>query len=257
MNETIGDLLTYSLVRRTSDHTLTVHRLVQAVLQDMLAEAERRSWAERAVLLVNAVFPHAEHEIWPQCERLLPQALTAIQVIERYQVIGKEAGRLLHETAFYLRDRGRYTEAEPLYQRAIRIREQLLGPQHPDMAYPLTNLANLYREQGRYAEAESLYQRALHIREQALGPQHLETARTMQELAQFREAQGYDEEAMTLYARALTIREQALGAHNPKTTETRKCLTALLHAMGRHEEAAQLEAAQSEQGTKEKERETH
>ena len=59
------------------------------------------------------------------------------------------------------------------------------------------------------------------------------------------------------YARALAIREQALGARHPKTTETRSYLIALLRAMGQHQDAAQLEAAQSEQGTSEEEREPH
>ncbi len=71
-----------------------------------------------------------------------------------------------------LPEQGKYAEAEPLYQRALRIREQALGPDHPQVAYPLNGLANLYQEQGKYAEAEPLYQRALHIREQALGPDH-------------------------------------------------------------------------------------
>src|SRR4051812_42749467 len=44
------------------------------------------------------------------------------------------------------------------------------GPDHPDVATSLSNLAILYRHQGRYAEAEPLHGRALAIREEALGP---------------------------------------------------------------------------------------
>ena len=39
-----------------------------------------------------------------------------------------------------------------------------LGPDHPDVAASLNNLAELYRAQGKYADAEPLYQRALVIR---------------------------------------------------------------------------------------------
>ena len=49
------------------------------------------------------------------------------------------------------------------------IYEQVLGPDHPDTASSLHNLAAIYDSQGRYAEAEPLYRRALAIREQA-GP---------------------------------------------------------------------------------------
>ena len=65
------------------------------------------------------------------------------------------------------RAQGRYAEAEPLYARALAIREKALGPQHQDVATSLDNLALLYRAQGQHAEAEPLYQRALAIRDKA------------------------------------------------------------------------------------------
>jgi hypothetical protein len=40
-----------------------------------------------------------------------------------------------------------------LYQRSLAIREKALGPDHPDTALSLNNLAELYRNQGRYEEA--------------------------------------------------------------------------------------------------------
>ena len=71
---------------------------------------------------------------------------------------------------------GDYAKAEPLYQRALKIFEKALGPDHPDTATALTNLAVLYRAMGDYAKAEPLYQRALKIVEKALGPDHPNTA---------------------------------------------------------------------------------
>ena len=55
-------------------------------------------------------------------------------------------------------------------KRALAISEKALGPEHPDVAISLNNLALLYRAQGRYAEAEPLLKRALAISEKALGP---------------------------------------------------------------------------------------
>ena len=54
--------------------------------------------------------------------------------------------------------------------------EKALGPEHPDVANSLNNLAALYQAQGRYAEAEPLYKRALAISEKALGPEHPDVA---------------------------------------------------------------------------------
>ena len=67
------------------------------------------------------------------------------------------------QIGYYLYYQGRYEEAEPLYKRALEIRERVLGPDHPDTATSLNNLAILYDNQGRYEEAEPLYKRALEI----------------------------------------------------------------------------------------------
>ena len=75
----------------------------------------------------------------------------------------------LNNLAVLYRDQGKYAEAEPLYQRALAIREKALGSDHPDVAASLNNLAELYRDQGKYAEAEPLYQRALAITREVTG----------------------------------------------------------------------------------------
>jgi tetratricopeptide (TPR) repeat protein len=67
---------------------------------------------------------------------------------------------------------GDYNKALPLYQRSLDIREKMLGPQHPDVAQTLNNLAELYRQMGDYNKALPLYQRALKIVEKKLGQNH-------------------------------------------------------------------------------------
>ena len=59
-----------------------------------------------------------------------------------------------------------------MYQRALKIREKALGPEHPDTAASLNNLAALFADMGAYDQALPLYQRALKIREKAPGPEH-------------------------------------------------------------------------------------
>ena len=59
-----------------------------------------------------------------------------------------------------------------MVQQALAIYEKALGPDHPDVATAVNNLALLYDKQDRTAEAEPLYKRALAIDEKALGPDH-------------------------------------------------------------------------------------
>ena len=96
------------------------------------------------------------------------------------------------------RAEGRYADAEPLFKRSLAIREQALGPEHPDVAMSLNNLALLYRVQGRYAEAEPLYQRSLAIWVKALGAEHPNVAMSLNNLAELYQAQGQYAEAEAL-----------------------------------------------------------
>jgi tetratricopeptide (TPR) repeat protein len=241
LNQAVGTLRAFSLVRRDQrGKTLSIHRMVQVVLQDAMDEAERQVWAVRAVLSINAAFPTVEHDVWSQCERLLPQALAAAQAIEQYQITVEEAERLLHQTALYLQDRARYAEAAPLYQRAQRFWEQCLEPNHPKTARSFTSLANLYREQGKYAEAEPLYRQALQIKEQMLGAMHPSTARILSNLALLYWEQGKHAEAEPLYRQALSIWEQQPGVTQPDIAHPLNNLALLYWKQGKYAEAESL-----------------
>lgn len=64
------------------------------------------------------------------------------------------------------------SESEPMYIRSLQISERTLGPEHPQVALALNNLADLYRSQERCDESETFYRRALKISEKAQGPEH-------------------------------------------------------------------------------------
>ena len=175
-NKAIGDILKYSLIHRDMNtKTFDIHRLVQAVIQNSLNEETKIPWIEQVIRAMNLVFPEVDFHNWPQCDRLLPQAQHCASIIMGHKILLPEAAGLLNGSASYLDNRARYREAEPLYQRALAIREEVLGPIHPDVATSLNNLALLYKNQGKYSEAEPLYQRALAILEATLGLEHSNT----------------------------------------------------------------------------------
>ena len=141
----------------------------------------------------------------------------------------------LNNLAGLYAEQGQYEQAEPLYQRALAIREQQLGPLHPHTATSLNNLAGLYKAQGQYEQAEPLYQRALAIREQQLGPLHPHTAASLNNLALLYKVQGKYEQAEPLYQRALAICEQQLGPSHSSTTTIRKNYASLLRMTQRED----------------------
>jgi tetratricopeptide (TPR) repeat protein len=86
-----------------------------------------------------------------------------------------EAANLLHNFGTYLDSIAQYPEAELLSQRALVIKEHVLGADNLDTIASLNNLANRYRNQGKYELAEPLYQRAVAIHERVLGAEHPHT----------------------------------------------------------------------------------
>jgi len=70
--------------------------------------------------------------------------------------------------AVLYRKQGKYREAEPLQRRALAILEKTLGPDHPDVAAGLKNLAKLHRFRGKNTEAAACEQRAMAIANRAL-----------------------------------------------------------------------------------------
>jgi tetratricopeptide (TPR) repeat protein len=123
-------------------------------------------------------------------------------------------------------------------ERALAIREKVLGPEHPDTARSLNNLAFIYDATGAYAKAEPLYQRALAIREKMLGREH--TAVPLSNLASLYRAIGADAKAEPLYQRVRVIYERAFGSEHPDTANSLINLALLYDATGAYAKAEPL-----------------
>jgi tetratricopeptide (TPR) repeat protein len=241
LNAAFAEILKYSLLRRDADaNSLGIHRLIQVVIQDGLTEQQKRQWAERAVRAVNRTFPVVEFANWAQCERLVPQALACASLVETYLFEFKEAARLLNKAGYYLDDRARFSGVEPLYQRTLGILEKALGPEHPDVATSLSNLALLYDDQGKYAQAEPLFHRALAIDEKALGPNHPGVVTDLNNLAALYCEQGKYAQAEPLYERALAVDEKSLGPNHPSLASDLDKLAALYCEQGKYAQAEPL-----------------
>jgi tetratricopeptide (TPR) repeat protein len=241
LDEAIAALGAYSLLSRDpNENALSVHRLVQAVLKDMLDEQSSQLWAERVVQVVNAVLPSVEHGQWSLWERILAHALVCLELIELHHLYGAEATRLLQQTGWYLTERVRYQEAELFLTRALSISEHEHGLEHLDTARDSSTLGYLYKAQGKYEEAEPLLVRVLAIQEQHLGPEQPNITNSLNNLAALYQDQGKYEQAEPLYMQALSIREQHLGPLHPDTATSLNNLALLYKVQGKYKEAELL-----------------
>lgn len=234
----------YALLSRQRDEqTLSLHRQVQTVLIEMMTEAERTQWIRRAMSALELLFPDVQpatgFAIWKHCERLQPHALFCLQQAEACEASLTFAS-LAYKVAQYLRTRGRYIEAEPLYLQALHIREQIYGPEHVQVACSLNDLAILYWCLGRYEHAEPLYQRALHIWEQSQEPDDLQMGGLLNNLGFLYRDQGRYTEAEPHYLRSLQIWEQSLGPDHPDLAHPLSNLAVLYRDLCRYSEAESL-----------------
>lgn len=140
--------------------------------------------------------------------------------VSLFRAQSESVAHRLYDLAAAYQGQGRYTVAEPLARRALRIFESTVGPDHPHVALTCDALAVLYRHQGRYAEAEALLLRALAIREKAWGREHLDVARTLNNLAVMYAYQGRYADAERLHLEVLAIREKQLPADHPEVLLT-------------------------------------
>ncbi len=70
----------------------------------------------------------------------------------------------LYNLASYYRDQKEHSKAEAIYQRALSIKEETNGPEHPDVAIILEHYAQLLKTANRQKEAILLEARAKAIR---------------------------------------------------------------------------------------------
>jgi CHAT domain-containing protein/Tfp pilus assembly protein PilF len=127
---------------------------------------------------------------------------------------------------------GQYGEALPFIERAVEIRERILGADHQDVAAALNVLAALHHDRGGYSTAESLHQRALAIWEKALGPNHPNVAVSLEHLGNIHTDRGEYAKAEPMHQRALTIREKALGPDHPNVANSLNNLAILYQGKG-------------------------
>lgn len=101
-----------------------------------------------------------------------------------------------------------YVAAEETCLKPIVLMERL-GPDHPEVAAALRDLAPRYAGHEDYVTAESLYQRALEIQERAFGPESVEVAATLAGYSELLRATHREEAAADLETRARVIRANA------------------------------------------------
>jgi tetratricopeptide (TPR) repeat protein len=107
--------------------------------------------------------------------------------------------------------------AWPHFEKAVRLRQAHLGPDHPDSLDSMRRLAGTCSWTGRHSEGIALRQRILEHRRQLFGPDHPETLEAVVSLAQNYHAAGHWEMAIQLLEPLLEKQRTNRGPKDPST----------------------------------------
>ncbi len=234
--DSYDDLAELSFMTRSEDGFLVPHRAVAEAIAATLTEERRRT-------SIEALFAHYEaratvsgpREVTDQAVNALVEAASLRRKMGMEGYVG-----WLSEIAHPVLSSGRYLVVERLWREALAACEDLLGPDHPDTATSVNNVAYCLNAQGRYVEAGRLHRKALEIRQRVLGPDHPSTAASVNNVASCLGAQGRHDEAEPLLRKALEISERVLGPDHPDTAASVNNLASCLGAQRRHGAAERL-----------------
>lgn len=160
----------------------------------------------------------------------------AMKESKKFPADDVRVARTLNNMGVILDHSGKYAEAEPMFQKALKIREAKLGKSDPAVADTLNNLANLYKDQKKYKEAEPLYTRAMAIySKMPKGGGYM--AMALNNLSVLHTNQGKMVEAKADLKSGIAYGEKSLGVDNDHVIDMVSKLAAIYDKEGKTAEA--------------------
>ncbi|KAJ6002315.1 Tetratricopeptide-like helical [Penicillium canescens] len=238
MIDALGLLSAYSFIsEHACNSSFSIHRLVHLATRNWMRRTEVFDhWIRRATQQLDDIFPNDDYNKQGLSRDYLPHALYLINSEEFHNIHYEYVGFSSRVGGSLLGD-GRYNEAKILLVKCLEVRQNNLGPEHPDTLASVHHLGSLLDRQGKYEDAEAMHRRALDGREKALGLECRDTLTSVSHLGLVLERQGKYEEAEAMHRRSLERREKALGLEHPDTLTSVSQLGSVLGQQGKYGEA--------------------
>jgi tetratricopeptide (TPR) repeat protein len=217
-------------IRATTAERLASQRLTSSEEARRQAEAVSR----RLVDMFRRTDPH-QNGLQVKVVDLLDQ--TTRDLDTELPGSSKIKGELLHTLGGTYTGLGLHDRAVELLTRALSVRREALGPDHPDTLLSMYELALTYMRSDRVNEATPHFEEALRLRKARLGPDHLDTLESTFGLSWAYHAAGRFDEAMSLAEELLRLRKAKLGPDHPDTLQGMWGVAVVYLADGRIDEA--------------------
>jgi tetratricopeptide (TPR) repeat protein/transcriptional regulator with XRE-family HTH domain len=213
-------LLNYSLIKRnTKEATHTIHRLVQAVLQDSMDHQEQVFWAQQAVYAVEHAFSDAltRHQ---KSEQYMVQAYRCSTFIKKLELEGQEVTSLLEMASRAVSEQGWYALARPLSLQALGAASHSFEQDNIQVLNLLMEVGRIHLALGIHpALAVQTYTKAATNLERLLGPDHPDVLACLNELMDAQMKAGDYSSASRTCVKALSFFQKT---HQPPSAEQAK-----------------------------------
>lgn len=196
----------------------------EAAFQEALPIAQQDSMNEPALLatvLDNLAAMRFYRDDFSGAAELTRRALAIYRTGSTHP---QDLAKAIQNLALATEELGDHAQADSLLAEALRVQQDFLGPDHPDLAFPLLNTARVLRRRKEYHPALTYAQQAASILERALGPQHPRLTGALQTVAGLQLYTHQVADALETAARANEIEEFNLNLVLATGSEAQKRL---------------------------------
>jgi tetratricopeptide (TPR) repeat protein len=215
----IGELGRFALIA-IDKRTITVHRLVQALIRDELDPEDQAGYREDVHTILVAAAPDnpADDALWWRYQELLPHVTSGTTGMAESR--DPEVRTFVLDMLRYLYSSGDLASCETLTRQFI---DQWTADSGPDDRWVLSaqrQYGDVLRQLGRYAESYALDEQTLNRARTVLGEQDPVTLAVRNTFAADQRARGDFGTALALDEESLKLHETTLGQTDPQTLRT-------------------------------------
>jgi tetratricopeptide (TPR) repeat protein len=231
-DDALARLIELGLIKEEADHRLLLHRLLRDFACPKAPEGMDQGTGIKAVgeALDNFATPENNSGIPQRLARERAHLREVANLVERMDPA--LAARLYNNLGFNGRELALFQKARADHEQALRLDEEVYGPNHPEVAIDVNNLGGVLQDLGDIVGARASFERALKIDEEVYGPDHPEVAIGVNNLGGVLQELGDLPGARANYERALKIDEEVYGPNHPNAAIRLNNLGGVLKALG-------------------------
>jgi tetratricopeptide (TPR) repeat protein len=231
----------FSLVKWSREsNALSIHRVIQAVVKDQMAELYMVSCMTTVVEMFDTAFPKDyTNESRPVCRRYNSQVVLPLINIATHRT--SRTAEVTLRIGEFLTSDGKYEDSAKLCTIAVEIFTEINGNKDRQALDATVSLGECLWRHGRLKEAAELLHSAISTGQRVFGEEDPTTLRAMRHLGMTYWYQGQREKAIEVQKDTLLLRKKVLGSEHPETLNTMDHLGLALNSLEQWAEAAAVQ----------------